>query len=87
MTITVVPEGDSMRVQINFLIPNNQLQVPGKKPGYFEQVDIDAGLKSARPPQPLGDPNTQPYGVIRVSALKHVKSLIDQEIRALGSQP
>jgi hypothetical protein len=45
MTITVVPEGDSMRVQINFLIPNNQLQVPGKKPGYFEQVDIDASFK------------------------------------------
>ena len=87
MTITVVPEGTSTRVQMDFLIPNSQLQVPPKKPGMFEQADIDWGLKNPPSPQPLGNPNSQPYGVIRVSALKHVKTLIDQEIRALGGQP
>jgi len=87
MTITVVPEGTSTRVQLDFLIPNSQLQVPPKKPGMFEQADIDAGLKNPPSPQPLGDPNPQPYGVIKVSALKYVKTLIDQEIRTAGGQP
>ena len=53
----------------------------------FEQVDIDLGLKSPRSPKPLGDPNRQTYAVLKVSALKYVKTLIDQEIRTLGGQP
>jgi hypothetical protein len=87
MTITVVPEGTSTRVQMDFLIPNSQLQLPPKKRGMFEQADIDWGFKKPEPPQPLGDPNPQPYGVIKVSALKYVKTLIDQEIRTAGGQP
>ena len=63
------------------------LQLPPKKRGMFEQADVDWGFKKPEPPQPLGDPNPQPYGVIKVSALKYVKTLIDQEIRTAGGQP
>jgi hypothetical protein len=84
MEIKVIPEGSSVRVQMDLLIPNGELQGPPEKPGLFEQADIDWGLKSPRPPKPLGDPNLQTYGALKVSALKRVKTLIDQEIRALG---
>jgi len=87
MTIKVVSEGSSVRVQMDFLIPDGTLQAPPEKPGMFEQADIDWGLKSPRSPKPLGDPNLQRFGVVKVAALKYVKTLIDQEIRTLGGQP
>jgi len=87
MTITVVPEVSSVRVQMDLQIPNSALQAPPEKPGMFEQADIDWGLKSPRSPKPLGDPNLQTYGVLKISALKYVKTLIDQDIRTLGGQP
>jgi hypothetical protein len=53
----------------------------------FEQADIDWSFKQPPTPQPLGDVNRQPVGIVQVAALKYVKGLIDQEIRRLEGQP
>jgi hypothetical protein len=83
MTIRVVMEGASVRVSVDEQIPDGVLQGPPKKLGMFEQADVDWGFKNPPSPQPLGNINRQPVGVVQVAALKYVKRLIDQEIQRL----
>jgi hypothetical protein len=87
MTVNVVMSGSSVRVLVDEQIPDGVLQGPPRKPGMFEQDDIDWGFKQPPEPQPLGDVNRQPVGIVQVAALKYVKNLIDQEIRRLEGQP
>ena len=79
-------EGTTLRVLIDEQIPDGALTVTPKL-GYLEQTDINWGLKSPPPPQPLGEVSRQPVGVVQVAALKYVKRLIDQEIQRLEGKP
>ena len=45
MTVNVVMSGSSVRVLVDEQIPDGVLQGPPRKPGMFEQADIDWGFK------------------------------------------
>ena len=87
MPIRVVMEGASVRVLVDELVPPGALTAPAEKLGMFAQADVDWGFKKPPTPQPLGDVNRQPVGIVQVAALKYVKGLMDQEIRRLEGQP
>ena len=70
MTINVVMIGSTIHVLVDERIPDGVLQGPPRKLGMFEQADVDWGLKNPPPPQPLGDVNRQPVGVVQSSSPK-----------------
>ena len=69
---------------IDVQVPINALKAPAEKLGMFAQADIDWGFTKAPSPAPLGDPSRQTVSALQVAALRHIKTLIDQQILALG---
>jgi hypothetical protein len=69
---------------IDVQVPIAALKIPPKKLGMFAQADVDWGFTKAPSPTPLSPLSGQPVGVVQVAALRHVKTLIDEQIRALG---
>lgn len=70
---------------IDVQAPVAALKAPPKKLGMFAQADVDWGLEKAPPPVSLGKPSSHQLRVVQVAALRHVKALIDEQIKALGT--
>ncbi len=83
MPIKVVVARSTVRVLIDEEVPVDALKAPPEKLGMFEKADRDWGVKKEPPPRPLGELDRHSYGIIKTSALRYVKALIEEEIRAL----
>jgi hypothetical protein len=68
---------------IEITVPISELRIPPKKPGFWEQLDIDLGLKKPPNASPVREIDRHSLREIKAAVLGYLKSAIEQEIRRL----